>query len=258
MTGRPAPNPFVAGGVASRYLDGRPASQEAALRRAGAMAGIERVHRGLDVACGPGPSTRALAQMADVVIGADVAEEMVRTAAEVGDTQCLYLAAAAEALPFPDSCFDIVTVGSAVHWFDQDRFCSEALRVLAAERWLVVYEHHFLGAAHESEMLETWVRDRYLDRYPIPPRGEHPGPRWEANGFDKIGRDEYGDGVPMTRPQLVNYLMTQSNTVVPIDRGATTAAEVEQWLEQELEPFFGDAERLTLEFWGVVNVFRSS
>lgn len=222
------------------------------------MIGVERVDRGLDVACGPGPSTRALTAMADVAFGIDVAEEMVREAATIDGSACHYLAAAAERLPFADGIFDVVTVGSAVHWFDQERFSSEARRVLAPGRWLIVYEHHFLGAMEEVDAFEGWMSDQYLERYPIPPRGEHPGPRWDANGFDKLAREEYPDGVPMTRPQLIDYLMTQSNIVVPVDRGDTTVAEVEQWLESELAEFFPEDERRTMQFWGVVNVFRST
>lgn len=222
------------------------------------MTGDGRVRRGLDVACGPGPSTSALAEIADVAIGVDAAEQMVRTATTADGAGCRYLVAEAEALPFAGSCFDLVSVGSAVHWFDQSRFCAEARRVLQPGGRLVVYEHHFLGQIEESDAFEGWMRDRYLDRFPIPPRGRHPDPEWEANGFDKLGREEYPDGVAMIRSQLVDYLMSQSNTVVPVDRGEVTSAGVAGWLETELVEYFPDDDSRTMRFWGVVNVFRSS
>lgn len=255
MIERPAVNPFAAPGVARRYLVGRPASHEGALERARALLGVEAFGHGLDVACGPGPSTTALAGKAAFAVGVDVVEEMVRTAASVGNGRIRYLTAAAELLPFRADVFDLVTVASGVHWFDQRAFCDEARRVLRAGGAMVVYEHHFLGRMEGVEGFETWMHERYLSLYPIPPRGEHPGPDWEARGFESVGREEYADPVSMSKPQLVDYFLTQSNVVVPVECGEATMDGVARWLVDELDVFFADSDEQTLTFWGIVHAF---
>nr|GFD02469.1 hypothetical protein [Tanacetum cinerariifolium] len=40
-----------------------------------------------------------------------------------------YQVATAERTPFPDERFDLITVGQAVHWFDQEAYHAEVRRV---------------------------------------------------------------------------------------------------------------------------------
>lgn len=43
---------------------------------------------------------------------------------------CIIRVGKAEELPLPDGCVDLLTVATAVHWFDQSKFLAEASRVL--------------------------------------------------------------------------------------------------------------------------------
>lgn len=43
---------------------------------------------------------------------------------------CIIRAGKAEELPLPDGCVDLLTVATAVHWFDQAKFLAETSRVL--------------------------------------------------------------------------------------------------------------------------------
>src|SRR5207249_8170807 len=68
----------------------------------------------LDVACGPGIVTAALARRAGLAVGVDLAREMIDEARGAGG---LYLRADVERLPFKDGSFDLVICRNACHHF---------------------------------------------------------------------------------------------------------------------------------------------
>jgi SAM-dependent methyltransferase len=217
-------NPFAA--TADRYAAGRPYHHARTLRRA--LAG-ETPRTALDVACGTGLSTRALAELGIAAAGVDVAPAMVARAR--ADTGLAFAVAAAEALPVAAAAVDLVTVSSGVHWFDPDRFASEAARVLRPGGALLLYEHAGPSLPIEPAFLD-WLRGTYLPRFPSPPRGRMAADFDGAGWFEPERGEQWPDEVPMTRAQFVNYLLTQSNVA------AAPAAAVRDWLDAELIPFF--------------------
>ena len=89
----------------------------------------------LDVATGTGFTALAFAPWVQSVIGLDVSPGMLRQAegyaAEQGITNAIFQEGAAEALPFPDASFDLVTCRIAPHHFlSVPKFLSETARVL--------------------------------------------------------------------------------------------------------------------------------
>ena len=89
----------------------------------------------LDVACGPGVVTAALAPRAKSVVAFDATEEMLEKAkarcAKAGLRNVTFQQGNAEALPFGDARFDGVVTRLAVHHFaDPQRALGEMLRVL--------------------------------------------------------------------------------------------------------------------------------
>jgi SAM-dependent methyltransferase len=104
---------------------------DAMLARAG-LRGKERV---LDVGCGAGHTAHAFAARAAEVVALDMTEEMLATTArlarEKGLGNLTTRSGVAEALPFPDASFDVVTSRlCAHHYADPARATSEAARVL--------------------------------------------------------------------------------------------------------------------------------
>jgi SAM-dependent methyltransferase len=217
-------NPF--GTSADRYAAGRPYHHERTVRRA---LGQWRPGSALDVACGTGLSTRALAALGIPVLGLDVAVAMVARAR--ADTGLPYAVGSGEALPVAAGAVGLVTVGSGVHWFDQERFAAEAARVLRPGGRLLLYEHAGPMPPAEPEF-RRWLRVDYLGRYPAPPRGAM------AADFDGGGRfgppvtQRWPDEIPFTRDGFAAYLATQSNT---LDR---PAEETLDWLRAGLTPYF--------------------
>ncbi len=125
-------NPFAAPGVGDLYAHGRPFHHPRSLAHIFAMVGDQALERALDIACGTGMSTVALAAHADTVVGVDVSAEMLGSARRASGAS--YLLGSAERMPFTDSAFDAATCCSGVHWFDQARFFAGVAARLATRR----------------------------------------------------------------------------------------------------------------------------
>lgn len=86
----------------------------------------------LDVGCGTGTLTVALARRSARAIGVDPAPRMVAQArAKQEGAPVTFIVGSAEALPFADSSFDGATASMTVHhWRDAERGLAEVARVL--------------------------------------------------------------------------------------------------------------------------------
>jgi SAM-dependent methyltransferase len=252
MNGRGATNPFAGAEFGRLYDVGRPYLQARAIQRVARLVGTGKVRRALDVACGTGASSVALSDLANVVIGTEIAPGMLAAARRHPSVH--YVRAPAETLPFRDAAFAAVTVASGIHWFDQDRFFAEAHRVLAASGWLAVYDHYFLGEMEDVPTFADWMRDSYVPRFPAPPRGRHFDAETEApRGFHRVGHDGCLDVAEMTHSGLVDYLLTQSNTAVVVARGTESRPAIRQWLSDETKGFFFEQDPTRrLRFWTTI------
>ena len=85
--------------------------------------------RALDLACGTGLSTVGISARDVAVTGIDVAPNMLE-AARASVPEGSFFVARAEALPFADESFGLVTCGQAFHWFDAPAALAEIERVL--------------------------------------------------------------------------------------------------------------------------------
>ncbi len=220
--------------------------------------GTERVNRALDVACGTGLSTVALAEIAVAVVGIDTVSEMIALAARQSNVE--YLVAPAEEMPFEADSFDAVTVSSGVHWFDQQRFYQEAHRVLHTGGWLAIYDHYFGGEILDDATFEQWTTETYLKELTTPPRGPKFDPRkFIPDGYVHAGDESYEDPINMSHEPLVSYLLTQSNCIAALRSGRTSLPSLRQWLRQETKQFFPNASDVrTFRFSGSISCLRTT
>ena len=96
----------------------------------------------LDIACGTGKSTEPLVREGFEVSGVDINPLMIEEAkkqASLKGVDIHYAVAEAENLPFEDEYFDAVTVGTAFHWFVNERAMKEIKRVLKSDGILFVF-----------------------------------------------------------------------------------------------------------------------
>jgi ubiquinone/menaquinone biosynthesis C-methylase UbiE len=120
----------------------------------------------LDVACGPGILSAAIAKSAREVLAFDLTPEMLKKAAprgaEAGANNVTFREGNASKLLFADAVFDAVVTRLSVHHFDQpDRVMSEIFRVLRRGGRFVIADVISSEVPAESELqnaIET-IRD---------------------------------------------------------------------------------------------------
>jgi ubiquinone/menaquinone biosynthesis C-methylase UbiE len=201
----------------------------------------KKLNNALDIACGTGLSTRALLKIARNVYGTDTSQEMLNLALQ--SDKIGYSLATAEQQPFADNYFDLITVSSAVHWFDIDKFLIEANRLLKRKSWLVLYENHFIAEMVGNDNFAKWFPNVYLKRFPSPPRNNTYSWTNEnliPKNLNFIAEEKFKNAVSLNRKQLALYFTTQSNIIAAVEKNQATYEEVENWLSHELTSFFAD------------------
>jgi ubiquinone/menaquinone biosynthesis C-methylase UbiE len=232
--------------VAARYASARPALHDRAvalIRR-----WVPPPDRALDVGCGTGLSTRALADLAEQVVGVDVSEEMLH--ARESDSRPSYVRATAERLPFADATFDLATIASAIHWFDRDA-AREVARVLRPSASLVVYDVWFPAQMVGVEEFHTWTSTEMGTRYRSVPKNEFHAADLPAFGFNHAWREDIEVPVQMSHVGLVDYLMTHSERIAAVAAGQETEDEQRDFLARGSASFFDgkDAREMTFGIW---------
>ncbi len=248
-------NPFSSPDAAARYLAGRPDWGSYAAPVIRRVAGIsEPAPSALDVACGTGISSRAFAPLARSVVGVDAGLPMLRLP-EDRHPLGARVGARAEQLPFRDSCFDLIGAASALHWFDLLRFAREADRVATADATLLVLDHWFEGEMDGQPGFAGWMAGHRAS-HPSPPRDRTWRPSDDLGPWRHVAVEHYQHTIELSQEQMVDYLSSQSNLQVVVDRGEQTEAQVREWLWSELGPFFASRPRGRFGFGGYVACLR--
>ncbi len=234
------PNYFKSADVAERYATVRPFFHDEVVERLRKFAGVERFRRALDVGCGTGQSSIALAAVTDHVAAIDASEGMLKHAQL--RPNIAYQHGFAEQLDFNSAEFDLISVGSALHWFDQDRFFAQCRKVLAPAGTLAVYNDHFTAHMQDVTACKRWVRTRFAKRFPASRRGMRDIDEIKAGecGFRVSHRASFSHLVPFSREEFIGYLLTRSNTLAAIERGGETQQAIADWLAHELAPIVPD------------------
>ena len=245
----PVVNPFVTTDVAARYARARPDLHTAALAEVRPLIGEPNI--ALDVGCGTGLSTRALAEISGWTVGIDASPEMLAEARDV--SQIAYVIGSAEAMPFRVAAFDLVTVASAIHWFDMAAI-DEIGRVLGGSSWLVIYDIWFRGEMLGESAFGEWMRTRSSRRYPRVAKRSHPEDAFEGIGLTKVAHRDLHLRVSMHLDELVEYLMTHSERIAAVRDRRETEEEQRTFLKDGLQPFFHERVR-DLSFGADIEVF---
>jgi ubiquinone/menaquinone biosynthesis C-methylase UbiE len=153
------------GSAAAAYLSSTAHAQGADLTRIGAMVQGSSSAAVLDVGCGAGHVSFAVAPHVRAVTAYDLSENMLevvtQAARERGLHNIVTRHGAAEQLPFPDSSFDFVlTRFSAHHWSSLPQALAEMRRVLKADGKLIVVD----VVAPDSPLLDTHLQAMELLR----------------------------------------------------------------------------------------------
>ena len=212
-----------------------------------------KIPKVLDVACGTGHSTRALAEISDEVIGCDISESMLAEARKSSEIQ--FLLAPAETWPFGVSEFDYVNISMAFQWLDQPRFLKEARRVLKAEGILGVDNYGFTGKAIGDDQFLEIYKSFDRDCMKAAPRNKNypEVSELEQSGFKFLKEFEYSHDIHMNQRQFQNYLMTRSNF---LELCREERISVENRMQNFYESSF-EGETKTLRFRGKLKLYES-
>jgi SAM-dependent methyltransferase len=226
------------GAAAREYAEHRPDYSPSAVAWA-----LAAGHEVLDLGAGTGPLTSGL-----VALGADVVavepDPLMLAELHARVPGAHAVAGAAEAIPLPDGSVDLVAVGTAYHWFDEDRALPEIHRVLRPGGRLALFYNWddtergpWLAGLDEVKRTSASHRapDAHEDVESQLPRHPWLG-RWELRRFAHAQR--------RTADSMVATVGTESHTlVVPPDERAETLARVRAYLAAQPETAEGEFDR---------------
>jgi ubiquinone/menaquinone biosynthesis C-methylase UbiE len=244
-------NYFGKGMDGDRYSRSRPYIHGTAVERIRALSGIAApVHCVLDVGCGTGQSTIALAEIGHSIIGMDPSAEMLAHA--LPHSRIQYVQASAENIPLSSDHFDLIAAAQAFHWFNQEVFLREANRLLQTGGWLTIYTSWFTGELRENSNFSSWFKREFLDRYPSPPRYRQSvtAELAHAHGFLICGEDDFTNDIGMSIERFTDYQLSATNIIAAVERGEHTYENAAQWIRASLAPFFADEANRTFLFTG--------
>jgi len=155
------------GAHAAAYATSTVHAKGASLARLVELTDPQKQWRVLDVATGAGHTAAAMAPHVASVVASDLTAQMLSEAAALAAAKGLAnmttARADAEALPFPDASFDLVTCRIAPHHFpDVATFVAEARRVLVAGGTLAVVDNISPDQISTPGFSHTDLRDASL------------------------------------------------------------------------------------------------
>ena len=226
---------FASVEMALGYARSRPPLHALILERA--CAPSAPAGRALDLGCGSGLSTAPLLRYARHVTGLDPNVKMLRVAAGVAPGAA-YVAAAAEEMPFPEGCFDLVAAAGSLNFTDFDRSFPEVRRVLAPSGRLLIYDFAMGCEFPDSEALAAW-HDEFKRRYPSPPARAIDPPSLDVApyGLRLDLHDPFTLSLTLPPAFYLDYAMTETNVSSAIAAG-TPEAVIRHWCETTLAPVF--------------------
>jgi SAM-dependent methyltransferase len=162
----------------------------------------------LDVATANGHTALCLAARGHRVTASDLSEAMLERCAAAARERGLEVATAchpAEAVPFPDAAFDLVTCRVAAHHFSRPQaFVAEAARVLRPGGWFLLID----GSVPDGEpVAEAWTHE--VEKLRDPSHGRFLGPgTWRAICAEAGLVVAHAALAPMKMPDLEWYFET--------------------------------------------------
>jgi len=224
--------------LAAAYACDRPPVHEHILRSARLA---RRAERALDVGCGAGLSTAALAPLARRVIGLEPIAAMLAHRRAIAP-QAGFIIGRAERLPFAAASFDLVTAAGSLNYADFPSALAEIARVLTPDGTFLLYDFSTGGRSVTGDELERWFAS-FERRFPWPTG-------WQPLDVRELALADYGlelldftaveTRLPMDLDAYLRYMLSETNVEDSIASGACSQEEARDWCLTTLEPLFAD------------------
>ncbi|MDZ7718847.1 MAG: class I SAM-dependent methyltransferase [Balneolaceae bacterium] len=157
--------------------------------------------KGLDVGCGTGYSTLALAKYCSNVIGIDPSQSMLDRATEYPNVK--YVEGSGEEIPLPDDSIDIVTLAGSLFYINLNKAASEIRRVCRKEAVIIPYD--FKIQLNETLALLG------LDHQTTKKEYDHTVNFSGVDGFKEIVNKQDQINIECTGAQLAHLLLSDPN-----------------------------------------------
>ena len=209
----------------------------------------------LDIACGTGQSSIAVAEIAERVLGIDASGDMLANA--ISHPKVNYRFGRAEATELPSKKFDLITVAQAFHWFDREKFLTEASRLLVDQGHLLIYTSFFSGEMKGEPEFLNWFKEGFLKKYPSPPRDRAPLTEElaQAYGLALLGEADFEDNIEMSSSRFRDYEISTSNVVAAMDRG-DSLEDISDWIDAGIATFFTENKSCSFIFRGKLSLLQ--
>jgi SAM-dependent methyltransferase len=177
----------------------------------------------LDVGCGAGLSTAALAPLARQVVGLAPIPAMLAHRQTVAP-RARFVIGQAERLPFAARSFDLVAAAGSLNYADLPSALAEIARVLAPSGTFLLYDFSVGRRTVSGDELAGWFAS-FEQRFPWPP-GWQPFDVRElplvAYGLRLLDYTEVETRLPMAFDAYLRYMLSEVKWTVP-SRAAPTA-----------------------------------
>lgn len=164
-----------------------------------------------DCAAGSGQAALSLVPYFNEIIATDASEKQIENA--IKHPQIKYRVAPAEKSGLDSSSVDLITVATAIHWFNLDLFFEEVKRVLKPGGVLAVWNYAQANVNEEVDKLLDKYLDEILDDYQSPEfrRGLQIETAIELP-FIKIDVPQFENRIEWNLHDYINFIMTWSPT----------------------------------------------
>jgi ubiquinone/menaquinone biosynthesis C-methylase UbiE len=229
---------YVSDRMAAAYAFSRPPVHLHVARRvAQYLAGACPVETALDLGCGAGVSTAALAPLARRAVGLEPQAPMLKYSSAVAPG-AEFAIGYAEALPFADCTFDLVTAAGVLNYVDLDLALAEVARVLSLRGLFVPYDFSAGHRFRDDPRLSDWYAEFQL-HFPSP-SGYSLDLRaleYSEHGLDLIEYEEVEVEIAMPFGEYVDYILGESGVEHALARGRLEA-DVRRYCEECLRSVF--------------------
>jgi ubiquinone/menaquinone biosynthesis C-methylase UbiE len=202
-----------------------------------------------DCATGNGQAAISLAQFFDKVVATDASRQQIENAFEMDNVE--YLVAPAEEIYLEDGTADMITVATALHWFDKVRFFNEAKRVLKPGGVLAVWSYAESNINNEIDMVMDYFSKEYLYDYWPPEARINWMERYENIDmpFEMIDVPKFEMSMEWDLEQFVNYLHTWSAVQNHLEKSRFDPVEI---VFPDILEMWGDIEKVNTVKWEMI------
>lgn len=215
---------------AAVYHESRPSFHAEALKQFHKTNPTLLYQTSLDVGCGTGQSSVALADWSSSVIAIDNSQSMLDNA--VPHAKVTYQLADAENMPFPESSFDLVFVASSFHWFEKRKFLNQVKKVLRKNGKFLIYDSY----VHQG--LSKDFHKEFNDRFPRPFQDvKLIGDELEFFDMKFVQLHSFHFSSDYKTNDIIKYFYNLSNVSAAIERGEdpqTAMKAVEEIVQKHL------------------------